>query len=270
MTNSVRHPTFYISHGGGPCFWMAFPEPFGPHGFDGLRSYLSGFMAALPAPPKSFLIISAHWQERQPTVGSAERPPMLFDYYGFPEHTYRLDYPAPGAPDLAARVRDMLQAAGVEAGEDATRGFDHGVFVPFLIIDPEARVPVVTLSMQRDLDPAFHIAMGAALAPLRDDGIVIVGSGNSYHNLQRFMDGRRQEAAAFDAWLTETVTLSDGTERNRRLEDWHRAPDARACHPREEHLLPLMVAAGAAGADRGRRTFAEAIGGKAISCYAFG
>lgn len=270
MRDSARQPTFYISHGGGPCFWMTFPEPFGAHAFDTLRDHLAGLVATLPAPPKAFLVISAHWEADRPTVGTAAAPAMLFDYYGFPEHTYRLAYPAPGAPQLAEEARALLEEGGIATATDEVRGFDHGVFVPFLIIDPEARIPVVTISMQRDLDPAFHIEMGAALAPLRDAGVCIVGSGNSYHNLQRFMDGEEREAAAFDAWLDETVCASDPDVRNAGLVAWTGAPAARACHPREDHLLPLMVAAGAAGRDVGRRTFADAIGGKAISCFAFG
>jgi aromatic ring-opening dioxygenase catalytic subunit (LigB family) len=205
-----------------------------------------------------------------PTVSTSPAPPMLFDYYGFPEHTYRLSYPAPGEPALAERLRRMLGQAGIATAADAERGFDHGVFVPFLIVDPQAQIPVVMLSLQHDLDPALHLAIGAALAPLRDEGILIVGSGNSYHNLRHFFDGEPAAAATFDAWLTEAVTDSDPAVRNRKLTEWARAPAARLCHPREEHLLPLMVAAGAGAADPGRRVFHDVIGGKAISGYAFG
>jgi aromatic ring-opening dioxygenase catalytic subunit (LigB family) len=270
MTAAHRQPAIFISHGGGPCFWMNWPEPIGPHGFDKLKTYLAGLLASLPARPTAIVAVSAHWEAPRPTVGAAAAPPMLFDYYGFPEHTYRLSYPAPGSPELAARVRHMLEAAGIAAATDGERGFDHGVFVPFLIMDPQARIPVVTLSLQQDLDPARHIAIGAALAPLRDDGILIVGSGNSFHNLRTFVDGSAREAAAFDAWLTEAATAPDAAVRNAGLVAWERAPCARACHPREEHLLPLMVAAGAGGDDIGRRVFADSIGGKAISGFAFG
>jgi aromatic ring-opening dioxygenase catalytic subunit (LigB family) len=270
MTASVRQPSIFLSHGGGPCFWMSFPPPFGPHAFDSLRAYLAGLLDSLPAPPTAVLAISGHWEAPVATVGSAAAPGMLFDYYGFPPHTYQLSYPAPGSPALAARVRALLGAAGIASAADAERGFDHGVFVPFLIIDPDARIPVVTLSLRQDLDPAAHLAIGAALAPLRDEGVLIVGSGNSFHNLTTFFNGEPAAAAAFDAWLTEAVTAPDPAVRAARLIGWADAPQARACHPREEHLIPLMVAAGAAGGDPGRRVFSDRIGGKAISGFAFG
>lgn len=266
----VRQPSLYISHGGGPCFWTDLPEPFGPHAFDRLRGYLTGLLDSLPARPKAFLIISAHWEMPVPTVSVAAAPQMLFDYYGFPEYTYRLNYPAPGEPEVALHVKGFLEKAGIAAATDDQHGFDHGVFVPFLIIDPAGSIPAVMLSLRQDLDPAAHIATGAALEPLRDENILIVGSGSSYHNLGRFFDGNEQVAATFDDWLVEAVTAPDAKTRNAKLIAWEKAPNARACHPREEHLLPLMVAAGAAGTDKGHRTFGDVIGGKAISCFAFG
>ena len=165
----------------------------------------------------------------------------------------------------------MLHAAKIDCGTDGARGFDHGVFVPQLIIDPEAQIPVVMLSMRNDLDPAAHIAMGRALEPLRNEGVLIIGSGNSYHNLREFFGERGvAPSLAFDDWLNETVTTSDPEARNARLTQWDKAPGGRACHPREDHLIPLMVAAGAAGADPGRRTFRDLLGGKAVSCFSFG
>jgi len=268
--STIRQPSIFIPHGGGPCFWMTFPPPFGPHAWDGLRAYLAGLAAGLPERPKAFVVVSAHWEEPQPTVNSAAAPGMLYDYYGFPPHTYQLDYPAPGAPALAAEVKRLIAAAGLAAGENAERGFDHGVFVPFLIIDPGAQIPVVTLSLQRDLDPALHIAVGKALAPLRDQGIAIVGSGMSFHNLRGFGDGDGRASQKFDAWLDETLTRADPADRETRLIDWSAAPAARACHPREEHLLPLMVAVGAANGEAGAHSFREAIGGKLISAFRFG
>ncbi len=250
---------------------MTFPPPFGAHAFDHLKAHLAGLLDTLPARPKAILVVSGHWEERLPTVGTAAAPPMLFDYYGFPEHTYHLNYSAPGAPDLAEKVRALLTAAGIETATDSQRGFDHGVFVPFLIIDPEARIPVVMLSLQRNLDPAFHIAVGKAIAPLRDEGVLIVGSGNSFHNLRTFFDGKDSAAsAAFDAWLNEAVSGADPEQRNASLEQWAGAPHARDCHPREEHLLPLMVVSGAALNDVGRRVYHDRIGGKLASGFAFG
>ncbi len=265
----MKQPTIYLSHGGGPCFWMEFPEPFGAHAFDRLRDYLAGLLDTLPERPKAILAISAHWEEAAPTVGSAAAPGMIYDYFGFPEHTYRLNYPAPGAPELAHRARALLSAAGIASAEDAQRGYDHGVFVPMLIVDPKAEIPVATLSLRHDLSPEAHLAIGAALEPLREEGVLILGSGNSFHNLRTFFDGR-PGGEDFDAWLTAAVENPQVEARNAALAAWRQAPGARAAHPREEHLLPLMVVAGAAGDDAGRRVYADRIGGKAVSGYAFG
>jgi aromatic ring-opening dioxygenase catalytic subunit (LigB family) len=249
---------------------MTYPSPIGPHGFDHLKAYLAGLLDTLPARPQAILVISGHWEEQLPTVSTAAAPPMLFDYYGFPEHTYQLDYPAPGAPEVAQKVRALLTGAGIDAATDSERGFDHGVFVPFLIIDPQAGIPVVMLSLQQKLDPAFHIAMGRAIAPLRDEGVLIVGSGNTFHNLRAIHDGQTGASAAFDAWLDEAVSGTDADRRNASLERWTKAPHARDCHPREEHLLPLMVVVGAALDDVGRRVYHDNIGGKLASGFAFG
>ena len=270
MTQAPRQPAIFLSHGGGPCFWMSYPPPIGPQGFDHLKAYLAGLIDTLPARPKAVLVVSGHWEEQLPTVSTAAAPPMLFDYYGFPEHTYHLKYPAPGAPDVAEKTRAVLTSAGIETATDSRRGFDHGVFVPFLIMDPEAQIPVVMLSLQQNLDPAFHIAVGKAIAPLRDDGVLIVGSGNTFHNLRAIHDGKTGPSAAFDAWLNEAVAGTDAARRNASLEQWAKAPHARDCHPREEHLLPLMVVAGAALTDVGRRVYHDDIGGKLASGFAFG
>ncbi len=261
-------PTLFIPHGGGPCFFMD-PPANDPHRWEGLASYLRGIDASLGARPRAVLVISGHWETAQPTVNVAERPTLLFDYHGFPEHTYRLKYPVAGATDLEPRVRSLLAAAGFDLGVDSRRGLDHGVFVPFLLIYPRADVPIMQLSLQQSLDPGQHLAIGRALAPLRKQGVLIVGSGMSYHNLAAmFSGGGAPAAAAFDAWLEETVT--DTEARDRRLMAWRDAPGGRESHPRAEHLLPLMVAAGAAAGDRGVRDFSESIAGKPISGFRFG
>lgn len=162
---------------------MTFPEPLGASAFDKLRHYLANLLDSLPAHPTAILVISGHWEEDLPTVSTCPAPPMLFDYSGFPQHTYRLNYPAPGSPELAERVCRLLAGAGIAYRRDAKRGFDHGVFVPFLIVDPDAKIPVVMLSLHNGLDPARHLSIGAAVRSLRDDGVLIVGSGNSFHNL---------------------------------------------------------------------------------------
>ncbi len=266
---SVRQPTIFLPHGGGPCFWLDGPPPFGKVAWEGLRRYLAGIVAGLPAPPKAFLVVTAHWEEDAPTVGMAVAPAMIYDYNGFPAHTYKLQYPAPGAPELGRRAEALIVAAGLPVREDAQRGYDHGVFVPMLIVDPEARIPVVTLSLRRDLDPAFHIALGKALEPLRDEGVLIVGSGMSYHDLRHFRDGDGQASLAFDDWLGAAMIASPAA-REESLIYWAQAPSGRECHPREEHLLPLMVAAGAGGESAGARDFQDVIGGKTISAFRFG
>lgn len=267
----MRQPVLYVSHGGGPCFWMDLSHTFGEGAFDELRAYFETLLADLKEAPKAILMVTAHWEEDVATVSTAANPAMLFDYYGFPEHTYHLSYPAPGDPDLAHKVVQLLGEAGIEAATNQTRGFDHGVFVPMLIIDPETQIPVVMMSLRKDLDPAAHIAIGKALAPLRDEGVLMIGSGSSYHNLREFIGvAGREGSVRFDRWLTEAVTQEDAQLRNKLLEAWESAPAARMCHPREEHLLPLMVAAGAAQNDRGQQTLATSISGKALSCYGFG
>ncbi len=261
-------PTLFIPHGGGPCFFID-PPADDPHMWDGLASYLRGIDASLGTRPKAVLVVSGHWETERSTVNMAERPTLLFDYHGFPEHTYRLKYPVAGAPDLEPRVRSLLAEAGFDLALEFKRGLDHGVFVPFLLIYPHADVPIMQLSLHDSLDPGTHLAIGRALAPLRRQGVLIVGSGMSYHNLAAmFSGGGAEAAAAFDAWLGETV--ADPKSREERLTAWRSAPGGRASHPRSEHLIPLMVAAGAAAGDPAIRTFNESIAGKPISGFRFG
>ncbi|MDE1901209.1 MAG: dioxygenase [Alphaproteobacteria bacterium] len=265
-----RMPTLYISHGAGPCFFMEMGPPFAPDAFDKMASYLRGISGALEQRPRAVVVVSAHWEEKLPTVTMSAQPSLIYDYIGFPEHTYHLQYPAAGDPALAAQVCALLGDAGIVSAADAVRGFDHGVFVPFKLIYPQADVPIIQLSLQRGLDPAAHLAIGRALTPLRDDGVLIVGSGFSYHNLREFFDGRGDAARRFDDWVNAAVTNPDIAMRDRQLLAWENAPSARACHPREEHLLPLMVAAGAAGSDTGVRVYKDFILGKAVSGFQFG
>ena len=214
-------------------------------------------------------MVSAHWEEREPTVTTREDPPLIYDYSGFPPHTYQLRYPAPGSPRVAARIRDSGDA-GIAAGADDRRGFDHGVFVPFLLIEPEANIPIVQLSLASHLDAEQHLAYGKALAPLRDEGVLIVGSGMSYHNLQDFMSGQGGASSErFDTWLTGAVE-ADPALRSATLAGWQHAPAARLAHPREEHLVPLMVAAGAGDGAPGKRVFTGTVAGSRLSGYRFG
>jgi len=265
-------PTFFISHGGGPCFFMEPPRG-APDPWKAMGDHLRSLAATITPRPRAILVISAHWEEQIPTVTTAAAPDLIYDYYGFPAHTYQLKYPAPGAPQLAAEIRTRLENAGIASGEDDKRGLDHGVFIPFLLIYPQADIPIVQLSLAASLDPALHLAIGRALAPLRDEGVLIVGSGFSFHNLRGFYspDPRVEaEAKAFDDWLTRAATNPDPAQRDAALQAWASAPGAHTSHPREEHLLPLMVVAGAAGADVGVQDFSGKVFGKATSGYRFG
>ncbi len=190
MSQSERMPVVYLPHGGGP--WPFVDVGFGDKSeLDALSAYLRSVRELPKTPPKALLCVSAHWEEAVPTVMTSAHPPLLFDYYGFPEASYRLTWPAPGEPRVAARVRELLGAAGFKTAEDAERGFDHGTFVPLKLAWPEAEVPTVQLSLVRGLDPQEHLAMGRALAPLRDEGVYIIGSGMTFHNLRAFGAGQR-------------------------------------------------------------------------------
>ncbi len=261
-------PVFFISHGGGPWPWMR--EQTGTS-YDKLAESLARMPAQWGVTPKAILMISAHWEASAFTVQSGEKPEMIYDYGGFPEHTYRIHYSAPGSPEVARRVRELIEATGLPAAEDAQRGYDHGCFSPMAAIYPQADVPVVQLSLKRGLDPAEHLALGRALAPLREEGVAIVGSGLSYHNLRAFGAAGREASHAFDAWLQKVLVGTDAATRDAALLDWQRAPAARLAHPREEHLLPLMVAAGAAGSGVADCVYHEDafMGSLAVSSFRF-
>jgi aromatic ring-opening dioxygenase catalytic subunit (LigB family) len=219
------------------------------------------------------LMISGHWEADRVLLSSAAHPPMVYDYYGFPEHTYHIRYDAPGAPVLAETVRAMLARGGVDSGLDPERGFDHGTFSLMQTMYPEANLPLLQLSLKAGYDPAEHIRIGELIAPLRDEGVLIIGSGLSYHDLRGLMSGRGEAASAtFDHWLNETLVKSSPDERRARLLRWSTAPAARAAHPREDHLIPLMVAVGAAGEDAGARIYYERdfMGAITVSSYRFG
>jgi len=239
--------------------------------WDKMEAYLRGLPETLGQQPRAILIISGHWLTKRPTLNVAPKPTLLYDYYGFPEHTYRLTYPVAGATDLIPRVEELLSNAGFATDRDSQRGLDHGVFIPLKVSYPDADVPVLQLSLQQDLDPAEHLAIGRALAPLRDEGVLIIGSGMSYHNLSQFGPGPGDRAAEqFDNWLNETLTEANASERSKRLVEWEAAPGALESHPTSEHLLPLMVAVGAAEKAPGTRDYNERVLGKAISGFRFG
>lgn len=241
----MRLPTYFLSHGGGPWPWMKKEQG---STFAQLEASLVDIPLHLPEPPKAVLVISGHWETQGFSISSSVNPGMVFDYYGFPEHTYHISYPAPGSPDLAQRVQTLLAKGGVDATLDSERGFDHGTFTMLKPMYPEADMPVVQLSLDAKLDPQQHIALGRLLAPLREEGVLIIGSGLSYHNLRRFDPGAKMPSKQFDDWLQQ-VLLKTGSERTDALCDWASAPMARFAHPREDHLIPLMVAVGAAEQD---------------------
>ncbi|WP_457008239.1 DODA-type extradiol aromatic ring-opening family dioxygenase [Luteimonas sp. A537] len=258
----------FVPHGAGPCFFMEWSPA---DTWQRLGAWLKGVAGTLPARPRAIVLVSGHWLEPEFRLGGHPRPPLIYDYSGFPPHTYELTYPAPGDPELAAGGAQLLEQGGLAAGVDGERGFDHGVFIPLKMMFPDADIPVVQLSLRRDLDPAAHIAAGRALVPLRDQGVLVVGSGMSFHNMRGYGDRRFTPISAeFDDWLTAAVE-SAPAGRDALLADWARAPHARLCHPpgAEEHLLPLLVAAGAAGNSEGRKAYSEKIMETTISAFRF-
>jgi len=265
-----RQPAIFLPHGGGPCFFMEWS--WGPaDSWEKTGAFLQNLAKSLPERPKAMVVVSGHWEEQAFTVGTAAQPDLIFDYYGFPAHTYELEWGAPGAPELAERVKALLEAEGLPVAVDARRGYDHGVFIPLKMAFPEAEIPVATLSLKVEadgsFDPAAHLAAGRALAKLRDEGVLIVGSGMSFHNLRAYLrDVTVEPAREFDRWLTEAVESPENL-RNEQLAHWAEAPYARFAHPREEHLLPLMVTAGAGSV--GKRIFSDEPMGAALSAYRF-
>ncbi|WP_394123997.1 DODA-type extradiol aromatic ring-opening family dioxygenase [Psychrobacter nivimaris] len=266
----VSQPVLFIPHGAGPCFFMDWQPA---DTWYEMATFLKSISARLPERPKAILIISAHWQTAEFSITAGKQPDLIYDYYGFPEHTYSLAYPALGAPALAEQVSRLLTEAGVGNKQDAERGFDHGVFIPLKLMFPEADIPVVQLSLRHDLDPQVHLAAGQALASLRTEGVLIVGSGMSFHNMRGYGDiSFTEPSERFDEWLTNTVESADSDERLTALANWKNAPHALDSHPlgAEEHLLPLMIAVGAAGCDKGQKIYSQQVLKTQLSAFQFG
>jgi aromatic ring-opening dioxygenase catalytic subunit (LigB family) len=261
-------PTYFISHGGGPWPWLKQEMP----GLDRLAASLQDIPKQIGVTPQAILVISGHWEERDFTVMSGAAPPMIYDYSGFPAHTYQIQYAAPGAPSVASRVQELLAQAGIQTKSDPVRGFDHGVFAPLYVAYPDANVPILELSMRSDYDPAAHLAVGRALAPLRNECVLIIGSGLSYHNLRQMNIRASVPSHQFDEWLTNVVCRSTADARNQSLMNWSQAPSARVAHPTEDHLVPLFVAVGAAEDELGERFYHDNafFGGIAVSSFRFG
>lgn len=236
-------PVFYLPHGGGPLPLLDDPS------HQSLVHNLNSMQPRL-GDPAAILLISAHWESMTAQVISAADPELIYDYYGFPPESYEIQYPAKGYPQLASRIAGLLKESNIPCELNGERGYDHGMFVPLKLIYPDADIPCVQLSLLHSLDPAIHIAVGKALAPLREEGVLIIGSGMSFHNMRVLMrpNGGNPESLVFDQWLQQVLcadTLST-KEREQKLIAWTEAPHARFCHPREEHLLPLHVCFGAA------------------------
>jgi len=263
-------PSLYLPHGGGPCFFMDWPG--NPHLWDNMANMLRSIPERIPQPPKAILLITAHWEAPVFTFAGGTQPRLEYDYYGFPPHTYELTYKAAGAPELAHKAASLLQDAGIQSVVDDNAPWDHGVFIPLKVAYPNEEVPVLAMSLKRGLNPAEHIAAGKALQSLRNDNVLIIGSGLSYHNLRAFFaasPGDMEASKAFDAWLND-VTEQNSEARERALSNWTAAPSARQVHPREEHLLPMMIISGAGGEEPGSAFYKDEVFGKAVSAIGFG
>ncbi len=257
-------PVVYLPHGGGPLPLLQDPSHLA------LCNYLKS-LGQLPR-PEVILLISAHWEAPTALFTAGAQPDLIFDYTGFAPETYQYRYPAAGAPERAKGWAARLQGANLAAGT-SLRGWDHGCFVPLMLSHPKADIPVVQLSLLQGLKPAAHLALGAALAPLRREGVMIIGSGLSFHNIAAFFQpspGARAQSEAFDAWLFESLCSEhlSHAERCERLINWQAAPHARFCHPREEHLLPLHLCLGAALASpQAQRSYSDYLMGVKVSGF---
>mmetsp|Transcript_2795 Transcript_2795/g.5226 ORF Transcript_2795/g.5226 Transcript_2795/m.5226 type:complete len:270 (-) Transcript_2795:144-953(-) len=247
----VKFPAIFVNHGGGPLPLIGQQPQIATHLQDQVQMHF-------PQKPSAIVVISAHWEDNPVKISSSSQPKMIYDYYGFPSETYQYKYPAPGSPSLANKIKHLLESHGIESELDPDRGFDHGVFVPLLLMQPQANIPVVCLSLDSSLSPEKHIAMGKALAPLRDENILLLGSGYTFHNLPAFFNPSETTLKAshkFNDWLKEVILEESGEDGKSSLEEnlihWENAPGARTCHPREEHLLPLFVVA--ASGDDGKK-----------------
>lgn len=266
---ALRQPTLFLSHGGGPWPYL---EGEARERFQVLESSLQALPGHLPERPKAVLMVSGHWESDAFEVMASPSPGMLYDYGGFPPHTYQVRYAAPGAPALAMRVAELIAQAGLPSRLDAERGFDHGAFAPMAVMYPHADMPMAQLSLRHGEDAGLHMRLGQALAPMRDEGVLIIGSGLSYHNLRQFSAQGAQASRQFDQWLQGTLLKKTGLAREQALAAWHAAPAARQAHPQADHLIPLMVAAGAAREEQATCIYHEAdfFGGLTVSSFRFG
>lgn len=255
---STRLPSLFISHGA-PTLALEGGPP---------AQFLQSLGQELPR-PTAIVVASAHWETRQAQLTSAARPETIHDFHGFPRVLHETRYPAPGAPSLAARLVDLLGVAGIEARVNTARGIDHGAWVPLGLMYPAADIPVLQLSLQPQLGPAHHLALGRALLPLREEGVLVLGSGGASHNLRELLPVESpapQWTRAFVDWLTDKVRRGDVAAL---LDYAQQAPEAQRNHPTPEHFLPLFVALGA-GATHGRVLFGGySYGALAMTAFAW-
>lgn len=261
--NQTRGLTvLYIPHGGGPL-------PLLDHkGHQDLIHFLKHVPKQIPL-PDAIIVISAHWEQSIPTIIASESPPLIYDYYGFPPEAYDIKYPVPGAPDLAKKLFSLVEKNGTRAQLEHRWGFDHGLYVPLKLMYPDALIPCLQLSLINGLDPLQHINLGRALKQLSSENILVLGSGFSFHNMKTFGQTTKDiRNIEFDDWLSETMTglhLSS-TDRENRLINWENAPNARYCHPIEDHLLPLHVCYGITETPA-RKIFSGQVLGKKCSAF---
>jgi 4,5-DOPA dioxygenase extradiol len=236
-------PTLFVSHGAPNLTLYDSPA----------RRFLQSLAGQLPERPRAILVASAHWDTRDPTVNSVARNTTIHDFFGFEPELHAAQYLAPGAPDVASRVRELLNAAGLPCGTDPERGLDHGAWVPLSLAWPEADVPVLQLSLQTGRGPEYHLALGRALVPLREEGVLVMGSGSFTHDLSEYRAYRAVIDAPEPDWVRGFAEWFDAAlargDRDALLGYRDQAPFAVRNHPTEEHLLPLFVALGAAGED---------------------
>lgn len=260
----TTQPTIlYLPHGGGPLPLLGDPA------HADLTTFLQQWPQTVSA-PKEIVLISAHWEAQTPNITGCPNPTLVYDYGGFPPEAYEIQYPAPGSPALAARIDDALRGAGLSPVIDATRGYDHGMFVPLKLMYPQAQVPCVQVSLLASLDPAQHWALGEALSSAVNEHTLVIGSGLSFHNISVFRSTDPtliSQAQQFDDWLVDTCTNEsiDANSRKQQMTNWTQAPAARICHPREEHLLPCHVCAGVANGKPARAVYRKPLHGKAVS-----
>ncbi len=255
-----KFPTLFISHG----------SPMHAINAGAAGEAWAALTKKLPK-PKAVLMVTAHWETNLPMLSGNAKPSMIYDFGGFPEALYKINYAAPGSPDVAAKAQALLKDAGFTAGIDGCRGLDHGTWVPLLKMYPDADVPIVQLSVQTAMNPQHHYAVGRALAPLANDGVLIVGSGHLTHNLRDWMQTRGQTVHApyaqkFQRWVFDRLAAHDVDALAAYRSD---APDAVRAHPTEEHFLPLFVALGAAGADAKAERVFDGFEGSALAMDAY-